>query len=144
LARFSGFGFSGGTFCRRGVLGRGAIAQVLGPAKTVRQTKKPLAPGMKYRHYAPQARLILCSTFAEMKKKLGKADAVLGFADSPHGKKPLISLGKRDQAAANLKKLYAALRDLDARAFESVVVDVSISVSGLGATLTERLNKAAG
>ncbi len=132
----------GWSLLRPGALAKEVIEKLLGPATATKSKKSPQAPGMKYRHYAPHARLVACETATQIKSKLAKADAVLGFADSHHGTKPLISLGTRGKPIVNLKRLYAALRELDKQGFCYVLVDQQFPLMGLGATLRERLNKA--
>lgn len=111
-------------------------------------SKKPLSPGQKYRHYAPQAQLILCRNRKVFGKKLrqGNFDAVLGFNDSmpKRNRVQFLSLGRRDHFSGNLKYIYARLRELDRLKLNRVLVDANFSHEGLGKTLWERLNKAAG
>lgn len=133
---------NGWSLLRLGALAAEVIEKILGPATATKSKKSPQAPGMKYRHYAPHACLVACENTAKLKSKLAKADAVLGFTDSYHGTKPLISLGTRGKPIANLKRLYAALRELDKLCCHYVLVDNNFPVLGLGATLMERLNKA--
>jgi len=132
----------GWSLLRSGALAVEKIQKVLGPARVAKSKKSPQAPGMKYRHYAPSAHLLACESAAQIQSKLAKADAVLGFSDSPHGTKPLVSLGLRGKPTMNLRRLYAALRELDQEGFRRVLVDRDFPLTGLGATLWERLNKA--
>lgn len=143
---------------RPGALSVEKIVQTLRGVSTLKKTEqkiKPLSPGQKYRHYAPQAQLILCKNRDVFHKKItrGHFDAILGFDDSAVNRDCVgarliepgchfLSLGRRDHFSANLKKLYAQLRELDRLKLNRVLVDVDFSHEGLGNTLWERLNKA--
>lgn len=110
----------------------------------------PQSPGQKYRHYAPRAKLVAAAMLGpssivgaprEAPARRHRFDAVLGFSDTKTDL-PLVSLGRRGSAAANLRVLYTALRSLDERAYRKVWVDLDFPRAGLGATLHERLMKA--
>lgn len=128
---------------RAGALSAEEIQRVLRLPQKIPSQKTVRSPGQKYRHYAPEARLVLCANADLLKKKLKSCDAVLGFSDSLHGRLPLISLGPKKSPKQNLRRLYACLRKLDAQSFSRVAVDTSFVKTGLGATLLERLHKAA-
>lgn len=129
---------------RSGAISREDLEKVLGePPFESPADLAPRSPGQKYRHYAPQAKLKLCEdtkTLTEL-AKTENFSAILGFDDSPTGL-PLISLGSRNDYATNLNALYSALRELDARGFDAVLVDVEFLRTGLGLTLIDRLNRA--
>jgi len=110
-----------------------------------KNTKRPITPGQKYRHYAPHAKLTLCKNQREIavKSRQKKYQAILGFMDTKSNL-PLIHLGRRNHYSENLKRLYAALRRLDDLGYSQVLVDTQFKIEGLGATLWERLKKAAG
>lgn len=131
------------------LLRRGAIAEedlivALGakPLATV-ASEKPRSPGQKYRHYAPQAKLTLCTNTAELqvKEKNGTYDGVLGFEETKTALKKT-SLGHRNDFSENLKRLYQKLRTLDECGFKNVLVDMDFEAPGLGETLADRLRKA--
>lgn len=132
---------------RQGALSREKLAAVLGEplSKSLKQNKRLLSPGQKYRHYAPKAQLKLCISQKQILRlaKSGRFAAILGFDDSP-AVLPLISLGLRGRYSVNLKRLYEKLRQLDRVSYINVLVDLDFSDLGLGATLQERLSKAAG
>ena len=117
---------------------------------------RPKAPGMKYRHYAPQARLLLVQ---------GELEAVVGAINrlvqeqQEHGLKAGIictdetreryrqgtvrCIGSREQEEAIAHNLFAVLRE-----FDSLQVDVIYSecfpMDHLGQAIMNRLMKAAG
>lgn len=129
---------------RHGALAADVIQKALGDLPQKRNlTKRTISPGQKYRHYAPSARMVLCGSLRELHKNISlkKFDAVLGFSDTKRGL-PLISLGVRGDFKANLKQLYAALRVIDTKKYQNVIIDMDFASSGLGATLAERLMKA--
>lgn len=107
-------------------------------------SNKPLSPGQKYRHYAPQCELRLCLSFEALQadQATGCFDAVLGFSETKT-KLPLFNLGPREDFTENLKRLYATLRELDAKACRHVLVDMDFEIFGLGVTLKDRLERAA-
>lgn len=125
----------------------GGCLPVSDRSPSAKQLKKPLSPGQKYRHYAPQAQLVLCDNQRVFCKKLasGHFDAVLGFKDSATGSGcHFLSLGRRGHFSTNLKKLYTQLRELDRLKLKRVLVDADFSHEELGNTLWERLSKASG
>ena len=148
---------------RPGVVTGKEIEEVLGADVTFTQTNSeaegvPKAPGMKYRHYAPQAELFLVR---------GENDAVVAEirerakSDLESGKKVfiitteenvsryeasglnVISLGSRDDAAGIARDLFAALRRCDKEGAEVIFAE-SLDESGAGAAVMNRLLKAAG
>ncbi|MDD4772753.1 MAG: L-threonylcarbamoyladenylate synthase [Eubacteriales bacterium] len=106
----------------------------------------PLSPGMKYRHYAPRARVIMLE---------GEDEAVYGFladkqdcgilcydTDTPLLDRPgTMSMGKKEDHATQARRLFACLRDLDG---VEVIYTRMPSRDGLGLAVYNRLIKAAG
>lgn len=106
----------------------------------------PLSPGMKYRHYAPRARVILLD---------GEDDAVYAYlADRAgcgilcyDGDKELLarpnalSMGPKDDHGAQAHRLFACLRDFGD---VGVIYARMPSRDGLGLAVYNRLIKAAG
>ena len=96
----------------------------IAPAVTaaLAENERPLSPGMKYRHYAPQSPLVLLD---------GEEDAVIAFlktrAKDPSvgilcydeeqplltGHATLFPIGAREDLAAQARRLFAALREAD-------------------------------
>lgn len=122
----------------------------------LRADLKPKAPGMKYRHYAPKADLILVE---------GKTEAVTDRINELAGKnlaqglkvgiicteetKRLYpagivrSIGLRSNEATVAHNLYAVLRDFDDLEAD-VIFSESFKTDALGQAIMNRLNKAAG
>ncbi len=130
-------------------------------AKGLGHAEKPLAPGMKYRHYAPEAKLILVeapSYDQECLKSL--ADYVKTKALSKgNGKLCLLAtletlqyysgsgfetfiLGSRGNLFEIAKNLFTLLRKVDEEQC-TIVVAEGFPDMGLGLTIMNRLRKAA-
>lgn len=83
--------------------------------------EKVASPGMKYKHYAPKARLTMIEGSAENYIAFVNAKAADGvFAlcfeeDLPQLKLPAIAYGKRSAPATQAQGLFSALRQLDER-----------------------------
>lgn len=88
----------------------------------LQENEHPLAPGMKYRHYAPQAQLILLSGSQEavvsyMQEKVGEAGTAFILFEElldclPQGRS--VSLGKQSDAKEQAHRLFSVLRMFDA------------------------------
>ncbi len=114
------------------------------------ENERPLSPGMKYRHYAPTAPLVLLD---------GEQDAVLDFLRTEQTLKKccvlcydeeisalsggtLIPIGARDDLATQAKRLFAALRESDATDAEIIYAHLP-PMQGLGLALYNRMIRAA-
>ena len=116
------------------------------------ENERPLSPGMKYRHYAPSAPLILLSgTQADVlaylqSKQRERACAILCFDEElPFLDKDLARLfpvGARDDLATQAHMLFGALRDADATDAEVIYAHLPPK-SGLGLALYNRMIRAA-
>lgn len=129
---------------REGGYSEERLSEVIGrgPVAIKNQDEKPRSPGMKYRHYSPKCQLILCASQEEIQEKENLARGVLGFSDT-QTQLPLFSLGKRNVFSENLYELYHNLRQLDEKQLRVVLVDMDFDKTELGATLANRLEKAA-
>jgi len=110
----------------------------------------PLAPGMKYKHYAPRAGVMVYEgqavgdIAADLAESPGNT-AVIAFQDTlAHLPSCVVrfTLGERGQADIAAKKLYAYLREVDDLGLLRVLVE-GIAPSGLGEAVMNRLYKAA-
>lgn len=119
------------------------LEAVVGPVRRgVRVLERPLAPGQLARHYATRVPLRLVTgprddvaPGTELLVLLGDVDAAPGYARVER----LAADGDPRHAAA---RLFAALRDIDARAPASVDV-VACDEAGLGAAIMDRIRRAA-
>jgi L-threonylcarbamoyladenylate synthase len=114
------------------------------------------APGMKYKHYAPKALLVLVegsdlerlrSTVqqtADDLKQSGKRKVSI-IAPSARGYRADVvkSLGDRDNLEEIAKKLFPTLRKMDEEKVDAIVVE-GIETRGLGLAIMNRLRRASG
>lgn len=131
------------TIIRLGALSPEAFEGVLGYLPRVKvggegQKERPLCPGQLYRHYAPQAKLILLNSIPTAMEGV-----LVGFSGRsyPEGCR-LYSLGSSENPEAAAHELYAVLRQLDADGIQEAAVDMDFPDKGLWLTLRERLQKA--
>lgn len=116
----------------------------------------PKAPGMKYRHYAPNAKLyIIEGAQAEVifkineltlnSQKEGKKVGIIGTEESMFQYKQgtVKSIGTRADETTIASRLYAVLRDFDADKVD-VIYSESFVSEGIGSAVMNRLLKAAG
>ncbi len=107
-----------------------------------------LAPGMKYRHYAPKAKVILVLGSASAKRKkisklvkqLGKKAAVLTTKNKKFGNAETVFIGATPEKFA--RNLFRKFRELDAQGFRAIIVE-GIEENGLGLAVMNRVRKAA-
>ena len=101
------------------------------------QAGHPICPGQLYRHYSPQAQLILAEQLPS------EADVVIGFEDRNYPlAKRIFLLGSSLNPSESTHSLYAVLRRLDQEGIYKAWVDVDFPDTGLWLTLRERLLKA--
>jgi L-threonylcarbamoyladenylate synthase len=116
----------------------------------------PRSPGMKYRHYAPQAEMLVVVGDPERVR-----EKILAMADEARnqGKKVGILAAEEEQdsypgflvAAAGssqhpeitAQRLYALLRWLDTQQVDLILTE-GVAPEGLGSAIMNRLSKAAG
>lgn len=120
------------------------------------ESYRPKAPGMKYRHYAPKANLVLVSgdreAVAEKIRALvregmekGKKIGILA-AEESKGSYPegiVLLLGKRDSGEDIAQHLYEQLRRFDELGVDEIYSEC-FSEEGIGRAIMNRLRKAAG
>lgn len=114
------------------------------------ENERPLSPGMKYRHYAPDAPVVLLS---------GEADKVLSFLRAEQQRlscailcyneeiralapKGLIPIGARNDLSAQAHRLFTALRQAD-RSGAQIIYAHLPPQNGLGLALYNRMIRAA-
>lgn len=118
--------------------------------------QKPKAPGMKYKHYAPKADLILVdgeeekvvakiNALAKEAVLLGKKVGIIGTDETidryPEGE--VVSIGARSDEYAIAKHLYKLLRDFDEKEVD-IIYSESFATPRIGQAIMNRLLKAAG
>ena len=122
------------------VLRRGAVEVA---AEFDAEAPPSLAPGRLTTHYAPRARTVAIAAGGDP-GEAAPSGVHVGFDDS--ARLPgwrFLSLGDRDELAAVAARLYAVLRDVDARSPDVIVVELS-GRAGLGEAIDDRLLRAAG
>ncbi len=116
---------------------------------------KARSPGMKYRHYAPEAELILVEgdfnvvareiqEIADASKKDGKRVGIIATEESAVRYKAEILkvIGSRNDLATVARNLFETLRMLDERGVDVIIAE-GFGSKGLGLCVMDRLRKAA-
>ncbi|MBE7048053.1 MAG: threonylcarbamoyl-AMP synthase [Ruminococcaceae bacterium] len=127
------------------VLGKVAYEPALQDSRQV-----PKSPGMKYRHYAPKAELMLVepkqresipTIFAE-KKTLGKKTGLLCCSDETYQADVVINCGS--SAAIYAQRLFDSLRRMDEEGVDFILAELPEDEGGIVPALKNRMLKAAG
>lgn len=114
--------------------------------------KKFKSPGMKYRHYAPKADVILLECNKNLDKRIDK----ILKEYTKKGKKVALLLTKRrkyknrnatmvkflgNKPEIIAKKIFSIFRELDRKAFDAIIVE-GVEAKGFGLAIMNRLRKA--
>ncbi|MCH4008488.1 L-threonylcarbamoyladenylate synthase [Companilactobacillus sp.] len=142
------------TILRPGMVTEDDLIEVLGDVRSdhhkVTQEEIPKAPGMKYKHYAPNAQVIIIDNQADFESAIAKysqetskigilaTDQVLNQISENY---PKFSLGK-DVITAS-QHLFAGLRELDNSQMDYILAQ-GFPDTEHSAAYTNRLNKSAG
>ncbi len=113
-------------------------------------TKAPKSPGMKYRHYAPKAELILVEhgfegkmqALLDAEKKNGKKTGVLCCGNNDFAADVIIDCGESAETYAHA--LFDALRRMDDEGAQVIVAGLPEDKGGIVPALKNRMLKAAG
>lgn len=125
---------------------------VIDPAvlERLEEGRQAASPGMKYRHYAPKAHVILVEGTPEgyrafLGEKKGEAKAfALCFAEEAAALPlPSVSYGGREDDLGQAKELFSCLRRLDDLGAETVYAHCP-NKTGVGLAVYNRLIRAAG
>ena len=145
------------TLLRPGAITYDALCMVvskveIAPAVTdkLRDNERPLSPGMKYRHYAPDAPLVLLDGEREavlsflQKEQQATSCAILCYDEEmPQLKQELLfPVGPSDDIAAQSRVLFRYLREAD-RLCPDVIYAHLPPAHGLGLALYNRMIRAA-
>ena len=149
----------GATLLRPGAVTPEMLREVLpslkidgGITKKSENDAPPLAPGMKYKHYAPKAQVYLLKGNKEkitgyINKKLSENEetGVLCFDEmiSDIKGKYVISFGKRNDGAAHARTLFSALRFFDKTDVKEIYA-TSVGTDGIDLATYNRMLKASG
>ncbi len=124
---------------RAGSLSIEEIEKAVGKIELPAKLKKALSPGMKYRHYAPNAKVVIVKNAEEAKKKSGKNGnfAFIGFDAAKSAKMSMACKNKKQYA----KSLFSFFRKCDDKKI-SVIYAQAVPSIGIGRAIMERLRKA--
>ncbi|MDO5541060.1 MAG: L-threonylcarbamoyladenylate synthase [Eubacteriales bacterium] len=137
---------------------REAIGEVMvDPALfSVESGVRPKAPGMKYRHYAPKADMIIVEgadnkVISFINEKIGEAlteGRKIGVIASDettecYSKGVIRSMGSRKDELSISKKLYSVLREFDSLGVDTIYSE-AFNTPAMGQAIMNRLVKAAG
>jgi len=147
---------------RPGFITEEMLSEAIGRVKTDDAVKnlspdkdlKPKAPGMKYRHYAPQGKMTIYKGDSEkvvkiineeISKLAGKKTAVLATDETKGYYKAdiVISLGSREDCESIAHNLFDALRNFDDMGAE-IIFSEGFDENRLGFAIMNRLHKSAG
>ncbi len=109
---------------------------------------KVSSPGMKYKHYAPKAKVVMVEAtseaFAEfVKQNATEKSAVVCFEEDAVGGIKVYPWGKKDDHEAQARLLFDILRQSDLDGYQTVYIH-SPERDGLGLAVYNRLIRAAG
>ena len=129
------------------VLGEVALSDAV--LDKLKEGQEAASPGMKYRHYAPNAKVYLVKgddkAFADFvnSKDAGTTAALCYNSDTENLNVKYISLGDKDDHDAQAHNLFCALRDADTLEGINTVYVRCPDTEGLGMALFNRLIRAA-
>lgn len=140
---------------RPGEITAAQLEPIIGPVQTdqhqVGANETPKAPGMKYKHYAPNAQVVIVDHPADWPLALqwaAKQPAPYGVLATDElltqvpAAVPTYSLGEDLTSATH--NLFAGLRWFDLHPTVKLILAEAFSPTGLGAAYMNRLNKSAG
>lgn len=102
---------------------------------------KPKAPGMKYKHYAPKAEMLIIS--GEISKVKTEIDE-LKSKNEAEGKKVGVILFGDDQFSEAAHQFFAKLREFDRQGVELILAGALDSTNGVGFAVMNRMLKSSG
>ncbi len=141
---------------RPGGITRQMMEAVAGPVEIdrhvledVQEQDRPKCPGMKYKHYAPDAEVtVVAGALSAVREKIkallqdqsGKKTGVLAYAGGTYPADMVLSAGRNNQDYA--KNLFGALRAFDQAGIEVVFAEFC-GDAGFGLAVRNRLYKSA-
>ena len=143
---------------RPGIITREELEAVIGAVEVdkavlhqLEHDEKASSPGMKYKHYAPQAsvRLLRGTTEAFVNyinraaKRFAMIAAMCFDEDRDRLAVPTVSLGSKYDEKDQAKRLFSALREVDQMGDKTVVYAPCPKADGVGMALYNRLIRAA-
>jgi len=118
--------------------------------KGVTNTEKPKSPGMKYKHYAPKADVILMegdNIVEKIKEAINnyKDNFIILCTEETKDNfidYPLMCLGSKNKPEIIAQNLFEAFRECDNKGFETIILE-GISEEGIGLAVMNRAYRAA-
>lgn len=120
---------------RPGAVSVEQLERQIGKIRIPKKIRKALSPGLKYRHYAPKAKVVLVNSVAEVPP--GKNSAFIGFDNSTTS-----FVANPRTAAEYARFLYDFFRECDLRGIRTIYAQKP-SKAGIGRALLDRLTRAA-
>ncbi len=121
--------------------------------EVAKSKEKPSSPGMKYKHYSPQADVLLVegkpneiatkinSLATNLDQKVGIMATTETLSKYDHNL--VKNMGSRNELREISNNLFKLLREFDQEAVDIIVVE-GVSETGVGVAIMNRLRKAAG
>lgn len=114
----------------------------------LKDSQKAASPGMKYKHYAPKAKVILLKGdgFSEFVNSNANENIMALCYDEDMQKLnvPILSLGEKDNYETQAQRLFDALREIDKKPQIKLVYSRCPEPKGVGMAVYNRLIRAAG
>lgn len=147
---------------RPGAITEEMFEEVIGPVNvdqtllSENSTQAPKAPGMKYRHYAPKAKLMIVEgdlreeifairQLAYEADRKGHPVGIIATSETlPFYNHGIVkNIGTRENEKTIARNLYGVLREFDEENVDTIYSE-SFAVQGMGTAIMNRLEKAAG
>ncbi|MDE6723116.1 MAG: threonylcarbamoyl-AMP synthase [Eubacterium sp.] len=139
------------TILRPGAITKEMLEEVIGPVEVaaavlegMKNDEVAASPGMKYKHYAPKARVMLVNAGKERYEKFvnSKKDAFALCFEEDNISIPKVTFGKENDDISQAKELFDALRQLDELGAKKVYARLPHK-DGVGMAVYNRLIRAA-
>lgn len=139
------------TILRPGAITKEMLEKVIGRVKIapavlegMKNDEIAASPGMKYKHYAPKAKVVIVNAEKNVYEKFvnAKKDAFALCFDDDNVDIPKITYGKENDDLSQAKELFDALRKIDELGAKKVYARVP-SADGVGMAVYNRLIRAA-
>lgn len=120
-----------------------------------REIKKPIAPGQKYRHYAPKAEMILFTYSDDMTSRInkkydeltnqGKKVGILTVDENlgKYNANIIFSLGTEKDLKTVAHNLFKSIREIDNLGVDVILCE-GVKEDGIGLAIMNRLKKSSG
>ncbi|MBX2825677.1 MAG: threonylcarbamoyl-AMP synthase [Gammaproteobacteria bacterium] len=127
---------------RPGSLALEEIEQVTGPLEVLPHDGPPSAPGMLKSHYAPRTTMYLSRDPYQPGMLTAGNHGYLVLANTGNPSRDVLELSSRGDLVEAGVRLFGAMRELDARYYQSIIA-FPVPEQGIGRAINDRLQKAA-